>query len=152
MTNLKMLKAIAAKKCFIVLLLLTGSALQGQEIHKFFDSRNVILWSGVAVAHAMDCDSTWRFLDSGAGIEEELPNSLARSRLQMTLFSVGVVGAQVGGSYLAASHGMASGRTLDEHSTHNDHRGDRHSQLWNQVTKGLDFPKPSPCRIDGRGL
>jgi len=71
-----------------------------QETHKFFDTPNLVLWSGVAVAHAMDCDSTWQMLDSGNGREVELPASLARSRVELTLFSVGVVGAQIGGSYL----------------------------------------------------
>jgi hypothetical protein len=98
--GIKMSRAKVIQICAIVSLLLAAPALSAQESHKFFDSRNLMLWSGVAAAHAMDCDSTWKFLDSGAGVEEELPTSLARSRVQMTLFSVGVVGAQVGGSYL----------------------------------------------------
>jgi hypothetical protein len=84
----------------IASLLLTALPSQAQEPHRFFDMQNIVLWSSVAVAHAMDADSTWKMLDSGAGEEVELPTSLARSRVQMSLFSIGVVGAQVGGSYL----------------------------------------------------
>lgn len=106
-----MWKANLAQICIVVSLLFTASLSQeppsmvpsssqeAQEPHKFFDKQNIALWSGVAVAHALDCDSTWRMLDSGNGREAELPTSLAQSRVGMTLFSVGVVGAQVGGSY-----------------------------------------------------
>jgi hypothetical protein len=71
-----------------------------EEAHRFVDTKNVMLWSGVAVAHALDCNSTWKMLDDGYGREVELPTSLAQSRMQMTLFSIGVVGAQIGGSYM----------------------------------------------------
>jgi hypothetical protein len=86
--------------CVIVSLLFCALPSRAQEAHKFFDMPNLVLWSGVAVAHAMDCDSTWKMLDSGNGREVELPPSLAQSRVEMTLFSIGVVGAQIGGSYL----------------------------------------------------
>jgi hypothetical protein len=95
-----MSRANLGQICVIASLLLTGLPSHAQEPHRFFDTENIVLWSGVAVAHAMDADSTWKMLDSGAGVEEELPTSLARSRVQMSLFSIGVVGAQVGGSYL----------------------------------------------------
>ena len=84
----------------IITLLLAALPCYAQEKHKFFDRENFVLWSGVAVAHAMDCSSTWKMLDSGNGREVELPASLAQSRVEMSLFSIGVVGAQVGGSYL----------------------------------------------------
>lgn len=94
------MKLHVAQFCVIVALTFSTLLCHGQESHAFFDTQNLALWSGVAVAHAMDCDSTWKMLDSGSGREVELPTSLARSRVGMSLFSVGVVGAQVGGSYL----------------------------------------------------
>jgi hypothetical protein len=69
-------------------------------VHKFFDRENVALFSAVSVSRAMDCDSTWRVLDQPGGREDILPTSLARSRVQMSLFSAAMVGAQIGGSYL----------------------------------------------------
>jgi hypothetical protein len=95
-----MSKANLAQLCVVVSLLLASALLQAQEPHRFFDKPNILLWSSVAAAHAMDSDSTWKMLDSGNGREAELPTSLAQSRVQMTLFSVGVVGAQIGGSYI----------------------------------------------------
>lgn len=91
--------------CVIISLLLSALPSYAQDNHKFFDRENFVLWSGVAFAHAMDCNSTWKMLDSGNGREVELPTSLAQSRVGMSLFSVGVVGAQVGGSYLLHSMG-----------------------------------------------
>jgi hypothetical protein len=115
LTESQMSKAKLAQICVVVSLLITAwpshaqepqnivlpsSAQEEQEPHRFFDKQNIALWSSVAVAHAMDCDSTWKMLDSGNGREAELPASLAQSRVGMSLFSVGVVGAQVGGSLL----------------------------------------------------
>ena len=96
-----------------------SSTQEVREQHKFFDKRNIVLWSEVAIAHALDCDSTWKMLDSGNGREAELPTSLAQSRVEMTLFSVGVVGAQVGGSYLLHRMGWhrAEGWTSAVHAT-----------------------------------
>lgn len=100
----------------LVLAALPSFAQDAQEPHRFFDKQNIVLWSGVAIAHAMDCSSTWKMLDSGNGREAELPTSLAQSRVGMPLFSIGVVGAQVGGSYLLhrmgwhrAEHWISSG-------------------------------------------
>lgn len=89
--------------CILISLVLFGLpsfAQEAQKPHKFFDRQNIVLWSGVAIAHAMDCSSTWAMLDSGNGREAELPTSLAQSRVGMPLFSIGMVGAQIGGSYL----------------------------------------------------
>lgn len=96
--------------CMMVAILLAAAPSRAQqEEHRFFDRQNVMLWSGVAAAHAMDCTSTWKMLETGNGREAELPTSLAQSRVQMSLFSIGVVGAQVGGSYLL--HRMGWHRT-----------------------------------------
>jgi hypothetical protein len=97
-----MLKSMFFAACLFLIALFAVPRLNAQELeqHHFFDRSNVMLWSSVAVAHAMDCDSTWKMLDSGAGREIELPPALAKSRPGMTLFSVGVVGAQIGSSYL----------------------------------------------------
>jgi hypothetical protein len=95
-----MSKAKRVQTCVFISLLLASLPLHAQESHVFFDRQNVMLWSGVVFAHAMDCTSTWKMLDSGNGREVELPPSLAQSRVEMSLFSIGVVGAQVGGSYL----------------------------------------------------
>jgi hypothetical protein len=98
-----MSNANGARLCIIILLVLAALpsfAQEAPEPHRFFDRQNIVLWSGVAIAHAMDCSSTWAMLDSGNGRESELPTSLAQSRVELPLFSIGVVGAQVGGSYL----------------------------------------------------
>lgn len=91
-------------RIYVMMLLLLPAlpsfAQEAENPHRFFDKQNLVLWSSVAVAHSMDCGSTWKMLDSGNGREAELPTSLAQSRVQMSLFSIGVVGAQVGGSYL----------------------------------------------------
>ena len=139
-----MWKANLAQICIVVSLLFTASLSQeppsmvpsssqeAQEPHKFFDKQNIALWSGVAVAHALDCDSTWRMLNSGNGREAELPTSLAQSRVGMTLF--GWRGRSAGRrQLLPAPHGMASGGALDKRSTRNDNRGYCHSQLWAQA-------------------
>lgn len=100
LAGIQMLRAKRVPIYVIISLLLVALPSYAQEKHRFFDKQNVMLWSGVAVAHLMDCTSTWKMLDSGNGREVELPTSLARSRVGMSLFSVGMVGAQVGGSYL----------------------------------------------------
>ncbi len=84
----------------LVIAAMPSFAQEAQAPHRFFDKQNIVLWSGVAIAHAMDCSSTWAMLDSGNGREAELPTSLAQSRVEMPIFSIGVVGAQLGGSYL----------------------------------------------------
>jgi len=83
-----------------VFLLLASATAQEVPDHRFFDRQNVALFSGVAIARGMDCDSTWKVLDHPWGREDILPPSLAKSRVQMSLFSAGMVGVQIGGSYV----------------------------------------------------
>jgi len=73
-------------------------ASQAQETHRFFDTQNKILFTGVAVSRTLDMHSTWQARRQGLQ-EAYLSNELVDNKKKFTGFSYGMAGASIALSY-----------------------------------------------------
>jgi hypothetical protein len=74
--------------------------------HKaFFDHQNIVLFAGVATVRVLDLHSTWRFRSKGYN-EGILSNGFVDNKVAFTAFSIGMVGAHIGGCYLLHRTGL----------------------------------------------